>query len=72
MPPIHLEIINDKIWIKNDDTERGVATDLLEAGVPKEQIVLGFQFWRCRVTFFGFAKKSNPTYMAFPNGIGNE
>jgi len=41
--PIHLEIINDKIWIQNDDTEEGVATDLLETGVPKEHIVLGFQ-----------------------------
>ncbi|RKZ54541.1 MAG: XisI protein [Candidatus Parabeggiatoa sp. nov. 3] len=41
--PIHLEIINDKIWIQNDDTEEGIATDLLEAGVPKEHIVLGFK-----------------------------
>jgi hypothetical protein len=41
--PIHLEIINDKIWIQNDDTEEGVATDLLDAGVDKKQIVLGFK-----------------------------
>jgi hypothetical protein len=41
--PIHLEIIGDKIWIQNDDTQEGVATDLLEAGIPKEHIVLGFK-----------------------------
>ena len=41
--PIHLDLIGDKIWIQYDDTEEGVATDLLAAGVPKEDIVLGFR-----------------------------
>ena len=41
--PIHLEIIEGRIWIQNDDTEEGVATDLLDAGVPKEDSVLGFR-----------------------------
>ncbi len=40
---IHLEIINGKIWIQHDDTEEGVATALLEQGVPRQDIVLGFQ-----------------------------
>jgi hypothetical protein len=40
---VHLEIIGGKFWILKDNTEEGIATDLLEAGVPKEQIVLGFQ-----------------------------
>ncbi|MDM8527523.1 XisI protein [Anaerolineales bacterium HSG24] len=40
---LHLQIIGDKIWIQNDETEEGIATDLLELGVPKEQIVLGFK-----------------------------
>lgn len=40
---IHIDIVNGKIWIQNDDTEEGVATDLLEAGVPREDIVLGFR-----------------------------
>lgn len=40
---LHLEIINGKIWIQNDDTEDGVAIELLNAGVPKEHIVLGFK-----------------------------
>jgi len=41
--PIHIDIINGKIWIQYDDTEEGVATDLLEAGVPHHDIVLGFR-----------------------------
>ena len=40
---IHLDIIDGKIWIQRDGTEHGIATDLLEAGVPKEHIVLGFK-----------------------------
>jgi hypothetical protein len=32
-----------KIGIQDDDTEEGVATDLLAAGIPKEDIVLGFR-----------------------------
>lgn len=40
---VHIEIINEKVWIQRDDTERGVTYDLVEAGIPKEHIVLGFQ-----------------------------
>lgn len=40
---LHVDIRDDKIWIQHDGTERGVATDLVEAGVPKERIVLAFQ-----------------------------
>ena len=39
----HLEIINDRIYIQEDNTEEGIATDLEAAGVPKHQIVLGFR-----------------------------
>ncbi len=39
----HLEIINGKIWIQKDQLEEGIATYLEEAGVPKQDIVLGFQ-----------------------------
>ncbi len=46
--PIHLDLIGNKIWIQYDDTEEGVATDLLEAGVPKEDIVLGFRHPKVR------------------------
>jgi hypothetical protein len=40
---LHLAIRNGKIWIEEDWTEDGIATWLLEHGVPKEDIVLGFQ-----------------------------
>jgi hypothetical protein len=39
---IHIEIINDKIYIQHDGTEDGIATDLELAGVPKSDIVLAF------------------------------
>ena len=39
---VHLEIVNGKIWIQEDLLEHGAAADLEEAGVPKEDIVLGF------------------------------
>ena len=39
---IHLQILNGKIWIQHDGTDRPVADALLEAGIPQEDIVLGF------------------------------
>ena len=39
---IHLEIIEDKIWIHRDGTEDGIANELVNAGVSKDKIVLGF------------------------------
>lgn len=38
----HLRIQDNKIWIEWDGTEDGIAQNLLEAGVPKEDIVLAF------------------------------
>lgn len=40
---VNLEILNDKIWIQEDWLEHGIAHLLEEAGVPKNEIVLGFQ-----------------------------
>jgi len=51
---IHVDLIKDKIWIQCDGTEEGIATDLLEAGVPKENIVLGFRSPEVR-PYTGFA-----------------
>lgn len=39
---LHIDIRNGKLWIQHDGTEEGVATRLVEAGVPKEDIVLAF------------------------------
>jgi hypothetical protein len=38
----YVRIRGNKLWIEIDWTERGIATDLLAAGVPKEDIILAF------------------------------
>lgn len=40
---VYLRIENNKIWIEEDWTKQGIANDLLDAGVPADDIVLGFQ-----------------------------
>jgi len=40
---VHIDIIDGKLWIQRDGTEQGIALDLEQAGIPKEQIVLGFR-----------------------------
>jgi len=40
---IYLRIEHGKIWIEEDWTKQGIANELLGAGVPPEDIVLGFQ-----------------------------
>ena len=37
-----MEIRDGKIWILTDNTEDGLASDLVVEGVPKDHIVLGF------------------------------
>jgi len=39
---LHLDIIDNKIWIQQDGTEIGIANQLVELGVPKQDIVLAF------------------------------
>ena len=41
-PMIHLRIHNSKVWVEHDGTEEGVATQLLAAGIPRDEIVLAF------------------------------
>ena len=40
---IHIDLKGDKIWIQHDGTESGVANELVELGIPKGKIVLGYQ-----------------------------
>jgi hypothetical protein len=50
---IHMDIIDQKIWIQQDGTEDGVASELVALGIPKQQIVLGFKSEnRRRITEF--------------------
>jgi hypothetical protein len=39
---LHLDLIGGKIWIQHDATDRPVASELVAAGVPKGDIVIGF------------------------------
>ncbi len=39
---LHIDIKNGKIWIQHNGTERNIAGELTEYGVPKEDIVLAF------------------------------
>ena len=39
---IHVDILGDKIWIQYDGTDRPIAEELMQAGVPQDAIVLGF------------------------------
>jgi hypothetical protein len=40
---IFVRIKDGKVWIEEDWTDRGIADELVRAGVPKEDIVLAFQ-----------------------------
>ena len=51
---IHVEIIDDKIWIQLDNTEDGITEELIQAGIPKKDIVLGFHEPEIR-PYTGFA-----------------
>lgn len=40
---VHIDIIDGKVWIQRDGTEHGIAEELVEAGIPRDRIVLGFR-----------------------------
>jgi XisI protein len=39
---VHIDISGGKVWIQYDGTSRPVAEELVSAGIPREDIVLGF------------------------------
>lgn len=39
---LHVDIIDGKIWVQYDGTSRPIAEELVAAGVPRHDIVLGF------------------------------
>jgi len=41
---IHIDIKDGRVWIQHDGTSDGIADELVEAGIPKEEIVLGFRY----------------------------
>jgi hypothetical protein len=40
---LHIDIKEGKIWIQHNGTENLIAEELVALGVPKQDIVLGFQ-----------------------------
>jgi hypothetical protein len=40
---VHLDIKDGKIWIQHNSTEDNLAEELVTLGIPKDDIVLGFQ-----------------------------
>jgi hypothetical protein len=51
---IHLDIQDERIWIQQNTTEFDLASDLVEMGVPKQDIVIGFHTPKMR-QLTGFA-----------------
>jgi hypothetical protein len=39
---VHIDILNGNLWVQRDGTEHGITKELVEAGIPKNRIVLGF------------------------------
>ena len=39
---IHVDVREGKVWIQYDGTERGIAEELVELGIPRDHIVLAF------------------------------
>ncbi len=69
---IHIEIREEKIWIQRDGTEVGIANELIAAGVPKSDIVLGYRspYMRKFTELAGSSEKSTPANLLL-GGIGS-
>jgi hypothetical protein len=42
-PLVHIDIVADTLWIQSDNTEHGIAPELVQAGIPKSSIGLAFR-----------------------------
>ena len=53
---LHVDLIGDRVWIQQDGTEDGIAGELIQAGIERERIVLGFHpAWKRPITGFAVA-----------------
>lgn len=41
--PIHIRIKDSKVWVEWDGTDQEIVQQLIDNGIPPEDIVLGFQ-----------------------------
>lgn len=40
---LHIDIRDGKVWVEHNGTEDPIATRLVEAGIPRDRVVLGFK-----------------------------
>lgn len=40
---VHIDIVDGRVWLQFNGTDLLIGDELIEAGVPRDQIVLGFQ-----------------------------
>jgi XisI protein len=52
----HFNIVNGKVWIQQNNTDSLIADEIVEKGIPKSDIVLGFIPEKTRV-YSGFASE---------------
>jgi hypothetical protein len=53
---VHVNLVGDRVWIHYDGTEDGIAEELVQAGIPRERIVLGFHpAWKRPITGYAVA-----------------
>jgi hypothetical protein len=50
----HIDIVDGKLWVRCDNTDRAIARELVDAGIPPDHIVLGFKSPELR-PYTGFA-----------------
>ena len=41
-PLVHIDLHDGKVWVERDGTDLEIVQDLLDAGIPREHMVLGF------------------------------
>lgn len=41
--PIHIRIKNEKVWVEWDGTDQQIVQQLIDNGIPEDDIVLGFE-----------------------------
>ena len=51
---VQIDLRDGFVWIQQDNTDYGVADELIRQGIPQDQIVLGFHMPKTR-SFTGFA-----------------
>ena len=52
---IHIDIKDGKVWLQQNATNQEVAEELIEMGIPRDQVVLGFVLPQSRkLTKYGY------------------